>query len=273
MTRLPLITPLLVCVVFAATVEAQLVRSGFGPDPASLQAVVDQYRADLGALNPNVAGSFGTGRREINWDAVPDAFSAPNDLPGNFFNSTSLRGAVFSTPGSAVQVSADDNNPSNAAVRFGNINPQYANIFRDFSPQRLFSPIGSNIVDTTFFVPGSNTPATTRGFGAIYTDTDDDSGSSFEFFDAAGQSLGTFFPPTADNALSFLGVSYPDPIVARVRIQYGNSALGPDDGGPVDVAVMDDFIYGEPVAVPEPSMGLLALLGLGTILARNCRRS
>ena len=38
-----------------------------------------------------------------------------------------------------------------------------------------------------------------------------------------------------------------DPVVARVRILYGNSALGPNDGGGVDVAVMDDFIFGEPV--------------------------
>ena len=33
-------------------------------------------------INLNVTGSFGTGRREINWDGVPDALSAPNGLPG-----------------------------------------------------------------------------------------------------------------------------------------------------------------------------------------------
>lgn len=251
--------------------DAQLVRTGSGPDPASLQAVVDQYRADLGTLNPNVVGSFGSGRREINWDAVPDSFSAPNDLPANFFNSNSPRGAVFSTPGSAVQVSADNDNPTGTAVRFGNINPQYANIFQAFSPQRLFSPIGSNIVDLTFFVPGTNTPALTRGFGAVYTDVDEDANTAFEFFDASGQSLGTHTTPVFNNGLSFLGISYPDAIVSRVRIEYGNSPLGPDDGAGIDVAVMDDFFYGEPVAVPEPTAIWMVLGGLALVIRAGRR--
>jgi hypothetical protein len=34
--------------------------------------------------------------------------------------------------------------------------------------------------------------------------------------------------------------------VARVQIVYGNSKLGPDDSRRYDVAVMDDFIFGEP---------------------------
>jgi hypothetical protein len=46
--------------------------------------------------------------------------------------------------------------------------------------------------------------------------------------------------------LSFLGVVFRRAVVARVRIEYGNTRLGPDDGGKYDVAVMDDFIYGEP---------------------------
>ena len=51
-----------------------------GPDAASIQSAVDAFRANLGALNPNVAGSFGSGRRVINWDGVPDGFSAPNTI-------------------------------------------------------------------------------------------------------------------------------------------------------------------------------------------------
>ena len=51
------------------------VQQAAGTSAAAIQSAVDAYRADLGALNPNVAGSFGSGRREINWD-VPDAFAA-----------------------------------------------------------------------------------------------------------------------------------------------------------------------------------------------------
>ena len=42
---------------------------------------------------------------------------------------------------------------------------------------------------------------------------------------------------------------FPKAVVARVRIAYGQVALGPDDDASHDVAVMDDFIYGEPQPV------------------------
>jgi hypothetical protein len=218
-----------------------------------ITAAVEQYRALLGG--PNNGGTPGTqpgGRREINWDGVPDEFSAPNFLPADFFNAPTdprARGAVFSTPGTGVQVSADSDNPTNTAVRFGNINPTYSTIFQTFSPERLFSPIGSNIVDLTFFVPGAQTPAQVRGFGAVYTDIDTDH-TAFEYFDNNGRSLGQFKAPIANNGLSFLGVAFDQAVVARVRITYGTVALGPDDSADTDVAVMDDFIYGEPQPIP-----------------------
>ena len=77
--------------------------SASGNNQAAIQTSVDAFRTALGALNPNVAGSFGSGRREINWDGVPDARSAPNALPANFFNVNSPRGAVFSTPGTGFR--------------------------------------------------------------------------------------------------------------------------------------------------------------------------
>jgi hypothetical protein len=211
-----------------------------------ITASVNQYRAALG--EPNNGGTPGPlagGRREINWDGVPDAQSAPNFLPGDFFRG---RGSLFDAPGgSGVQVSADSNNPAGAAVRFGNINPTYTSSFQVFSAERLFAPIGTNIVDVTFTVPGTQTPAVVRGFGAVFTDVDGNSSSS-EYFDKNGRSLGRFVVPAANNGLSFLGVAFSDPIVARVRIVHGNSALGPDDSATVDVVVVDDFIYGEPQA-------------------------
>ena len=60
---------------------AAITFSASGANPAGIQATVDAFRTSLGTLNSNVPGSFGTGRREINWDGVPDALSAPNNLP------------------------------------------------------------------------------------------------------------------------------------------------------------------------------------------------
>lgn len=220
---------------------------------ADVTSLVTEFRNILG--EPNNGSALGTqpaGRREINWDGVPDEFAAPNFLPGDFFNAAAApraRGAIFSTPGTGIQVSADSDNPTGTPVRFGHINPTYSNIFVTFSPERLFSPVGSNIVDMTFAVPGTQTPALVRGFGAIYTDIDTEH-TAFEYFDRNNQSLGRFRGPIAGGALSFLGVAYNEPIIARVRIQYGTVALGPDDGLQNDVAVMDDFIYGEPQAAP-----------------------
>src|SRR5438094_9679112 len=206
------------------TAAAPITFSASGSSPAGIQATVDAYRADLGTLNPNVAGSFNTGRREINWDGVPDSFAAPNNLPPNFFNTNSPRGVLFATPGTGFQVSANAVNPTATPVRFGNIDPNYPTFFQAFSQQRLFTALGSTVTDVTFFVPGTNTPALTRGFGSVFTDVDVAGSTTIQYFDQNGSSLGTFAAPaTAGNqTFSFLGVSFPNAVISRVRIPSGN---------------------------------------------------
>lgn len=241
-----------VLILFPASITAQVVRSTAGVNAAAIQTTVDQFRTDLGggAANANVAGSFGAGRREINWDGVPDGSSSPNSFPANFFNVTSPRGVVFSTPGSGFQVSSTA--ASGVPVEFGNINATYTGLFATFSPQRLFTAIGSNVTDVNFFFPGSTTPAVVKGFGAVFTDVDAVNSTSIEFFDQFNNSLGIFFVPNiaaANETLSFLGVSYPTAVVSRVRITSGSAALGAgvNETGGTDLVTMDDFIYGEPV--------------------------
>src|SRR5712691_9799403 len=255
----------------ATAAAAPITVSGSGSSPAGIQALVDAYRADLGGgpPNANVAGSFGSGRREINWDGVPDALSAPSLLPANFFNVNSPRGVVFTTAGTGFQVSATA--ASGTAIQFDNINATYSSLFQPFSPQRLFTALGSNSLDVTFFVPGTTTPALTRGFGSVFTDVDLANTTSLQFFDASNTSLGTFFVPAgtvASESLSFLGVDFGSNIVSRVRITSGNAALGPNEAG-LDLVVMDDFLFGEPVAaVPGASTLMLlfgGLLGLGVM--------
>jgi hypothetical protein len=248
-----LTTALMVLCATGLAQAAPITFSASGPDAAAITPSVEAFRTDLGTLNPNVAGSFGTGRREINWDGVPAAFSAPNLLPNDFFNVNSPRGAVFSTPGAGVEVSA---NAADGPVRFGNIDPNYPSLFQVFSPQKLFTAISSNIVDVSFFIPGSSDAALTRGLGAVFTHVALEDTTSLMFFGPNNESLGTFFVPSVlgDQTFSFLGVDFGSLEVSRVRITSGNVALALGQLGP-GVTVMDDFIYGEPVLVPAPIVG------------------
>jgi hypothetical protein len=230
---------------------APVVFEASGASPADIQAAVDAFRAFLGPLNPNVAGSFASGRREINWDGVPDAFAAPNNLPANFFNANSPRGAVFFTPGSGFQVSADSVNPTNTPVRFGNLHPAFPRIFSTFSPERLFTALDSNIVETIFFVPGSHTGAEVGGFGSVFTGVNDADSTKIEYFDVAGRLLfsrNVLPGSTNRDSLSFLGVGFDaGERVFVVRITSGSRIPRTPAR---DVVVMDDFIYGEPQALP-----------------------
>ena len=215
-----------------------------------ITAAIGAFRTALGTLNPNQPGSFGSGRREINWDAVPATFTNVDNFPADFFNQPipgRARGAVFSTPGSGFRVS--DNN-------LADLNPTYSDEFDFFSPVRTFIAVGDNVTSVQFFVPGSSTPAASTGFGVVFSDIDHPGSGKLRLFDAAGRNLGTYLAPACPGGLSFLGVMFPEPIVARVEILSGQAALGPESfdvssatRGPArDLAIMDDFLYGEPIA-------------------------
>jgi hypothetical protein len=233
------------------TSAAPVVFEGSGATAADIQVVVDDFRAFLGPLNPNMVGSFPSGRREINWDAVPDAFSAPNNLPANFFNANSPRGAVFFTRGTGFQVSAKTENPTNTPPLFGNLHPAFPLLFDVFSPQRLFTALDSNVTETLFFVPGSHAGATVTGFGVVFTDVNREDSTKIEYFNANGQlffSRNVLPGPTSRKSLSFLGVGFDaGERVFLVRITSGNRIPKTPTR---DVVMMDDFIYAEPQALP-----------------------
>ena len=229
-----------------------------GITASSIQSTVDAYRAALGnSNNNNNPGPLQSGHREINWDGGNPSVLTTTDpvTPFNVFLNT--RGAQFTTPGLGLTQAP----PAGLAALFNN--PTYATIFSTFSPSRLFAPVGSNVTEGSFFLPGSNgtVPATVDGFGVVFTDVDQPDGSGpskkkgnrgastlIEYFGVDGKVLFSSFVPASpgDASLSFFGVVFDEPLIARVRITTGDTAPGPDDDDNQDIVVMDDFLYGEP---------------------------
>ncbi|MEO1009280.1 MAG: GC-type dockerin domain-anchored protein [Planctomycetota bacterium] len=257
MTNRTLVAATLVAAAGAAHASDPVVYSDSGATAGDITATVDAFRDALGDLNRPEPGTVGTGRRQIDWDAAPDAVSAPNDFPGDFFNFPAFpraRGVVFTTDGTGFQLSATE--ASGVGVEFANIDPTYDDIFSTFSPERLFTPIGSNVVDVHFRIPGEDRPAASTGFGAVFSDVDTEEQTSLTFYGLDDEFLGIYYVQAGDvdsESLSFLGVKYDEAIVTRVRIVTGDTALaaGVQEAWPAnDLVVMDDFIFGEPNFLP-----------------------
>lgn len=245
------------------------VFSANGANPAAIQATVDSFRTALGGANNGVGGSFATGRREINWDGVPNASASPNNLAGNFFNVNSPRGVLLSTPGTGLQVSA--NAASGMPVRFGNLNAVYTADTQTFSVERLFTALDSNTVQIDFVVPGTNTPTSVAGFGAVFTDVELNGGTKYTVFYGDGSSGGQFAVPNgASGGLSFLGLTEPLRY-SKIIIQSGTAIPGVTENltANSDIVFMDDFIYGEPLAVPEPGTTTFVSAGIVGLMIRR----
>ena len=253
-----------------------------GANAAAIQGTVDSFRSALGdPNNGNTPGPLPTGRREINWDGGDPTLTAtaPGGTPFTVFLNT--RGALITTPGTGFVQAPPSVPPGGFTDGLASFfaNPTYGTIFTTFSASRLFSASGSNITDVDFFAAGSNggLPAFVRGFGVVFTDVDLANTTTIEYFDQFSVSLGKFAAPIFNQGLSFLGVIFSEgSVVDRVRITSGNAALGPNDGGGVDVVAMDDFIYSEPVlepsSVPEPFSAALLGIGFAGLLAIHRRR-
>ncbi len=251
MHRMKLMGLAVAAVLMACSDDQAVAPTPVGPQPTvftatgDITAKVDEFRNDLGPSNGGTAGEQPAGRREIAWDgagAIP--FNNRDDFPADFFNTNVKSGAVFTTAGTGFR---------NDSTLFSEINPAYAAQFAVFTPTVIFSSIGSNQLDQLFQVAGQPTPAVSRGFGIVFSDVDQADATTIQLFAQDGSSLGTFSAPTRTDAvgLSFVGVTFTDAIIARVRITLGTGALGANvndvsAGGTADLVVFDNVIYGEP---------------------------
>jgi hypothetical protein len=223
------------------------------PPPPPVNATVFSAAGDSLGVAGKIADfrtAMGTGNIAIGWDGVPDDLSNADNFPGDFFGNSDPNGPAGRKRGlvmngaPAFRVSKQD---------FSEIEPSYDAQFNAFSKPKTFMSSGSVFSDMNFKVPGTLTPAFVKGFAVVFSDVDDASSTTLEFFNDA-RSLGVYKAPVRVSAsgFSFLGVFFPDEKVTRVRIKSGAAPLGlgvkdKSDGG-ADLVVMDDFFYNLPVS-------------------------
>jgi hypothetical protein len=241
----------LACIILAACEKDEkednvLVFSVSG----DITSKLNEFRSVLGTTLNTTPGVTG-GRREINWDGIPDNLVGTK-LPDDFFNPVGA-GAPLARQRGLVYGGDDASNDFRVSKsNFSEINGNAAEEFSAFSGDKTFANVSSGLWPVGFRVAGENTEATIKGFGVVLSDVDLPNSTSIEFFDGT-KSLGKFFAPVhdANSSFSFIGVYFKNVRATRVQIEHAgrliDGAKDISDGGPLDLVVMDDFLYDEPV--------------------------
>ncbi|MEO5562465.1 MAG: hypothetical protein ABIR18_03500, partial [Chitinophagaceae bacterium] len=140
-----------------------------------INAKLSEFRNQLGPINNTIGKT--SGRREINWDGVPDSLNGKT-LPSNFFNPTEA-GAQESLQRGAVYAAADQAMVS--AARFSEVNANATTEFASFSGNKAFAVTNASLWPVSFRVAGTNTEASVKGFGAVFSDVDKTNSTFIEF--------------------------------------------------------------------------------------------
>lgn len=206
------------------------------------------FRNLAGAVLNTAPGAVG-GRREINWDAVPDELMGQK-LPVDFFNPVGNQAVVSRQRGLGY---TDEGSFMVSASNFGEINPDAATEFSSFSGNKIFANTESSLWDLVFEVPGERRAAFIHGFGAVFADVDKEQSVFVEFF-SGNASKGKFFVPAqkSGSKFSFLGVYFKGEKITGIRVGHEGTLSGSgkdiSQGGTHDLVILDDIIYNEPVA-------------------------
>lgn len=208
---------------------------------------LNAFRNTLGTENFTTGQT--TGRREINWDGVPDNMTGIK-LPNDFFNPTETSSPESRKRGLLYAASSD---AMVSKTSFAEVNTEAASEFSPFSGNKSFAVVNALEWPVEFRVSGTNTAATIKGMGIVFSDVDKANSTFIEFFED-NTSLGKYYaaPHDPSGTYSFLGVYFPNGKITSVKVGHeGMLASGEKDitqGGNKDLVVLDDFIYSEPLA-------------------------
>lgn len=240
---------------------APLVRKASGLNTFNLTPTIATFRQDLGGANNGVGSFYASGWRELNWDNVPDNLASPQQFPYDFYNTTSPLGIIFNTgldsevPYTSMMVSIPDE-PAGQYVRFKHMAAEGGVLtgrkFKTYSGTRVLGGAETNRINVNFYIPGTKTPATVNGFGAVFTDVDFE--GFITLYDEAGKTIAAEAIPHINDGLSFVGISFSDGTrIARADLWIGHTPLRWESGEcsmcNVDYAAMDNVIFGEPRAM------------------------
>lgn len=238
-----------------APVNATVIASS--GELATLNASINQFRSIFGDPTLPANGTPGAvgGRREVNWEGVPAVDNHNNNFPLDFFGKFDATSADGRKRGLLMLGPVNPTNFRIDSTNFVEINPNYGTQFAAFSGKRTFVYLGTATSEAVFKVPGTNTDATIKGFGVVFSDVDKANTTGIEYFNG-DRSLGKFFAPvrSGTSSFSFLGVHFPNEKVTRVKITCGDGILGNGvndigtNNSTTDLVIMDDFFYDEPVA-------------------------
>lgn len=224
------------------TVETPTLISANG----NITNAVQEFRTILGELN-TVPGKT-IGRREINWDGVPDAF-AMQSLPIDFFNPIGSMANQSLQRGLAYEAGGDFRVSS---MSFAELSSETPSDLTAFSGSKLFANSSAALWQVGFQVAAESTLASIDAFGAVFVGVDLANTSYLELLNGT-QVLGRYYVPPHNSTsnFSFVGVHFKNTRFTHVRIAHGNASIksGEKDiskGGTKDVVALDDFIYSEP---------------------------
>jgi len=176
--------------------------------------------------------------RNVNWDGGAVTMLTNNgtaELEGDIF----LNGAGFRQIAFQPKVGKLSATEENFDSDMG-ISP--------FSGTVTTAPLETNEVVISFFLEDKVSSGMVHGFGAIFTDVEQNRRSGLVFYGQAGEELATLWAPKGKNGdHSFVGGLFDDAVVASVKILFGDNGhpeLNEDnEGEELDFVAVDDIFF------------------------------